>query len=68
VLSNKKSLDWVKSDEKDGRTTLTSEMLFESKEIRDACLKSGMELGVREAYENIDKLLVTMAAEKAATS
>jgi uncharacterized protein YndB with AHSA1/START domain len=47
-------------DENDGRTTFTMHMLFESKEHRDICLKSGMELGIRECYENIDKLLATL--------
>ena len=47
-------------DEKDGQTILTSHMLFESKQERDICLKSGMELGVRECYQKIDELLATL--------
>lgn len=47
-------------DEKDGETTLTVNMLFEKKEDRDICLKSGMELGVKECFENIDKLIAAM--------
>jgi uncharacterized protein YndB with AHSA1/START domain len=47
-------------DEKDGQTTLTMHMLFENKEQRDGCLRSGMELGVKEVYQNIDKLLATL--------
>jgi uncharacterized protein YndB with AHSA1/START domain len=47
-------------DEKDGQTTLTSHMLFENKRERDICLKSGMELGVKECYQNIDALLAAI--------
>ncbi len=47
-------------DEKDGETTLTSSMVFPSKAERDACLRSGMEMGVAECYQNIDKLLETL--------
>ena len=47
-------------DEKDGQTTLTSHMLFQCKEHRDMCMQSGMELGVKECYENIDKLVATL--------
>jgi uncharacterized protein YndB with AHSA1/START domain len=44
-------------DENGGQTTLTVNMLFPAKEDRDGCLKSGMELGVRECFQNIDALL-----------
>jgi uncharacterized protein YndB with AHSA1/START domain len=47
-------------DEQDGQTTLTTNMLFQNKQHRDICLQSGMELGVRECYENIDKILVVI--------
>jgi uncharacterized protein YndB with AHSA1/START domain len=47
-------------DEKDGRTTLISNMLFETKADRDACLRSGMELGVRECYQKIDDLVAAL--------
>jgi uncharacterized protein YndB with AHSA1/START domain len=44
-------------DEKDGVTMFTLHMLFETKQDRDICLKSGMELGVRECFQNIDRLV-----------
>lgn len=47
-------------DEKDGETTLISKMLFQSKAERDACLRSGMEHGIIECYQNIDKLLASL--------
>jgi len=45
-----------------GQTTLTSTSVYESKEIRDAALKSGMEKGVTASYENLDRLLGAMKA------
>jgi len=47
-------------DEKDGQTTLSTNMLFKSKADRDVCLKSGMELGVKECYRKIDELVATL--------
>jgi uncharacterized protein YndB with AHSA1/START domain len=47
-------------DEKDGRTTLTIHMLFQKKEHRDGCLHSGMELGVKECFQNIDEILASL--------
>lgn len=50
--------------EKNGQTTLTSTMLYESKELRDAALKSNMEKGVKASYENLDLLLQSIMAEE----
>jgi uncharacterized protein YndB with AHSA1/START domain len=47
-------------DEKDGQTTITINMLFKSKQDRDICLKSGMELGVKECFQKIDELVATL--------
>lgn len=47
-------------DEKDGETTLTTHMLFPNKQHRDMCLKSGMELGVKECYANIDRIVASL--------
>lgn len=54
------SIVTVTFDEQDGQTTLTMNMLFEDKEHRDGCLKSGMELGVQECYQKIDELLASL--------
>ncbi|MBZ6079135.1 SRPBCC family protein [Microvirga puerhi] len=43
--------------EQDGRTTLTSTMLYESKETRDMVLKSGMEGGVSASYDRLATVL-----------
>jgi uncharacterized protein YndB with AHSA1/START domain len=40
-----------------GRTTLTQTMRYESREARDAVLKSGMQEGVTAGYARLDALL-----------
>jgi uncharacterized protein YndB with AHSA1/START domain len=51
------SLGTLTFDEKGGQTTLTINMLFKSKQDRDVCLRSGMELGVKESFQKIDELV-----------
>ena len=48
--------------EQNGKTTLTCTMLFESKEIRDTVLKSGMERGVAVSYDRLAEILAMSAA------
>ena len=48
--------------EVDGRTTVTSHSLFETAEIRDIVLQSGMEHGVNEMYSRLDELLASRQA------
>jgi uncharacterized protein YndB with AHSA1/START domain len=50
--------------EKNGKTTLTVLCLYDSKEIRDSVLKSGMEGGVSVSYDRLAELLPTFAAER----
>jgi uncharacterized protein YndB with AHSA1/START domain len=40
-----------------GRTRVTTVAVVESIELRDAILSSGMDVGVREGYEQLDELL-----------
>ncbi len=47
--------------EQDGRTLMTSAMLYVSKEARDAVLKSGMERGVAASYDRLAELLASVA-------
>src|SRR6266540_4095263 len=44
--------------EQGGRTTLTQTTRYESREARDAVLKSGMEKGVTASYDRLADLLV----------
>jgi uncharacterized protein YndB with AHSA1/START domain len=46
--------------EKDGRTTLTTTMLYVSREARDSVLKSGMERGVAASYDRLAELLAAI--------
>ena len=43
--------------EQKGRTTLTTTVLYESREARDGVLKSGMERGVAASYDRLEELL-----------
>ena len=45
--------------EEGGKTTVTMTLLFESKEIRDVALKSGMERGVAASYNRLEDLLAS---------
>jgi uncharacterized protein YndB with AHSA1/START domain len=46
--------------EQSGKTTLTSIVRYDSKEIRDAVLESPMEQGVAESYDKLDDMLEMM--------
>lgn len=46
--------------EQDGKTTLTQTVLYESREVRDGVLKSGMERGVVASYDRMEELLAGM--------
>jgi uncharacterized protein YndB with AHSA1/START domain len=46
--------------EQAGKTTVTMTLRFESREIRDLALKSGMEQGVAASYDRLAELLSTM--------
>ena len=51
--------------EKDGKTTMTATSYYDSREIRDAVLKSPMESGVRASY---DRLAEIVESSQAATA
>ena len=44
--------------EQDGRTTVTTTILYGSREDRDGALKFGMEGGVAASYDRLDTVLV----------
>jgi uncharacterized protein YndB with AHSA1/START domain len=43
--------------EHDGKTTVTMTILYESKEIRDGALESGMDTGVEKSYKRLEEIL-----------
>ena len=47
--------------ESNGQTTITTTMLFPSKEARDTALKTGMSDGMETSFGNLEKLLKEMA-------
>ena len=48
--------------EQNGKTTITQTVLYQSREARDAVLKSGMEKGVSASYDRLAELLSTLGA------
>ena len=53
--------------EQAGRTTLTQTILYESREIRDGVLKSGMESGVAASYDRLAEVLKSIETSQGAT-
>jgi uncharacterized protein YndB with AHSA1/START domain len=53
------ALDTLVLVEHDGKTTATTTVLYDSKEIRDAVLQSGMDRGVAESYDVLDEVLAS---------
>ena len=49
--------------ERNGRTTLTATILYDSCETRNSVLKSGMERGVIASYDRMDGILAELAAK-----
>jgi uncharacterized protein YndB with AHSA1/START domain len=50
--------------EQGGKTTLTATVLYSSKEVRDAVIKSGMEHGAAETYDRLAELLPSLLAQE----
>ncbi|HYZ30345.1 MAG TPA: SRPBCC family protein [Thermoleophilaceae bacterium] len=55
------ALDTLTLTEKDGRTLLTLLVEHKSKEDRDAHLQSGMEAGLQDAFDRLEKVAVELA-------
>jgi uncharacterized protein YndB with AHSA1/START domain len=55
------AVETVVLEEKDGRTTVTSTSVYQSKDDRDGIIASGMEAGAAESYERLGELLATLA-------
>jgi uncharacterized protein YndB with AHSA1/START domain len=55
----------VTFEERQGKTMLVSRERYPSKEARDAALASGMERGMREAMDQFDELVRSLAGESA---
>lgn len=55
------ALDTTVLVEEGGKTTATTTVLYESEEIRDAVLESGMARGVAESYDTLAEYLASMS-------
>ena len=55
------TLNTLALSEEDGKTTITSRVLYPSKEARDAALKTGMQEGASESFDRLAEYLATMA-------
>jgi uncharacterized protein YndB with AHSA1/START domain len=55
------ALDTTVLVEEGGKTTVTTSVLYESEEIRDAVLESGMARGVAESYDTLAEYLASIA-------
>jgi uncharacterized protein YndB with AHSA1/START domain len=60
------ALDTTVLTEQVGKTTLTLTVRYESRETRDAVLKTPMESGVAAGYDRLAELLATQAMGKGA--
>ncbi len=47
-------------DERDGKTTMTTTVLYDSREARDVVLQSPMEHGVAAGYNELDQVLASL--------
>jgi len=53
--------------ERDGKTTLTNTVLYSSREVRDAVLKTPMEKGMAAGYDRLESVLPVLEAEGVAS-
>lgn len=57
------SINTMTFSEENGKTKLTTRVLYGSKEIRDAVIRTGMEHGAGETYDRLEDHLRTVAGE-----
>jgi uncharacterized protein YndB with AHSA1/START domain len=58
------ALDTIVLSERDGKTTLTQTILYNSRETRDAVLKSPMQTGMAMSYDRLEKFLPLAGRER----
>lgn len=57
------AVDTIVLVERDGKTTLTQTILYNSRETRDAVLKSPMQTGMAASYDRLEKVLPSLGRE-----
>ncbi|HYH12629.1 MAG TPA: SRPBCC family protein [Thermomicrobiales bacterium] len=55
------ALETLTLEERDGKTLLRTNSVFQTLEARDGMLQSGMEHGVNDGYEQLDELVARLA-------
>ena len=55
------SLEWLTFEERDGKTLLRANSVYQSVEARDAMVRSGMEQGVNDSMERLEELVARLA-------
>jgi len=56
------ALETLTLEERDGKTLLRTNSVFQTLEARDGMLQSGMEHGVNDGYERLDELVASLAS------
>ncbi len=56
------SMDTLTLEERDGRTTVRTNSVFQSVEARDAMVDAGMAEGMNEGYDRLDDLVAKLVA------
>jgi uncharacterized protein YndB with AHSA1/START domain len=56
------SMDTLTLEERDGKTTVRTNSVFQSVEARDAMVQSGMAEGMSEGYDRLEELIATLVA------
>ena len=54
------SLETLTLEERDGRTVVRTNSVYQTVEARDGMIESGMESGVNEGYERLDEVLAKL--------
>jgi uncharacterized protein YndB with AHSA1/START domain len=57
------AVDTIVLTEQGGKTTLTQTILYDSRETRDAVLKSPMQTGMAASYDRLEKFLPSLGRE-----
>jgi uncharacterized protein YndB with AHSA1/START domain len=58
------AVDTIVLTEQNGKTTLTQTILYNSRETRDAVLKSPMQRGMAASYDRLEKFLPVAERER----
>ena len=59
--SDDPAVNLITFTEVDGRTTLEVLVQCPSREVRDIIIDSGMEVGMREAYDKLEQVAISLA-------